>query len=317
MRGSAWRLLLAAVFSVCGVAAADSLPTPDAFIQDLRSRRIGLDTFDFAEAGYWNRTPDDRMLWFAGLQQVLASAPRDITSCDDDERRRYVEVFWLMQLVQSRDAETWKARTSAARERSAALTRELAALRPAGGTGSAQVSELRRRFLVDQAVRDPANGARWRADLPPGTEMLWNAIEYVNSIAVDCDNTAWLRAQLHEVGWFDIARFGVDADNAAFYLVQHADRTPEFQREVLRVLEQLPAGETSPRNIAFLTDRVARRASRPQRYGTQGHCTERRTWEPDEIEDVANVDARRARMGLGTLTERIAEMTAECPPPRT
>jgi hypothetical protein len=310
-----WSVAFGGVLMFAMMAAADSLPAPTEFAVQLHAKRISLDRFDFAAAGYWDLAPNERLLWYAQVQPLLADAPRDITSCDADQRRRYVEGFWLAEILQSADAATWKSRTSAVRERFDAVKRELAALRPPRAAEGPRVRELRRRYLLDQAIRDPANSARWRADLPLGAEMLWNATEYANSIAIDCDNTEWLNEQLRDIAWFDVPTYGAEADSNAFFLVQHADRSPEFQRAVLSALVHLPPEKTSRRNVAFLTDRVALNSGKPQLYGTQGRCSMGGDWKPSDIQDEANVDDRRREMGLGTISERIAEMSRECAPP--
>jgi hypothetical protein len=86
-----------------------------------------------------------------------------------------------------------------------------------------------------------------------------------------------------------------------FLLVQHADRDPAFQAEMLpHLAEAYRRGEIPGQSLALLTDRVAKAQGRPQVYGTQ---TTFRGREPivDPIADSANVDARRAELGLPPL----------------
>lgn len=121
---------------------------------------------------------------------------------------------------------------------------------------------------------------------------------------VDARNTEDLKALLAIHGWFTISVFGPEADNNAWLLVQHADQDQQFQKRVLGVLEPLVARqETNPRNFAYLFDRVASSFQKPeerkaQRYGTQGRCIGKGAWEPFEVEDPANLDKRRASVGL-------------------
>ena len=74
-------------------------------------------------------------------------------------------------------------------------------------------------------------------------------------------------------GWITISQFGIDADNQAWLLVQHADHDREFQEQVLIKLTDLyQKGETNPRNYAYLYDRVALNSEKfgmKQKYGTQ------------------------------------------------
>ncbi len=92
-------------------------------------------------------------------------------------------------------------------------------------------------------------------------------------------------------------------------MVQHADKDIEFQKSVLKILENLfPLGETNPGNYAYLYDRVATVPLDPskrilQRYGTQGQCVGPGKWEPFPIEEPNKVDERRRAVGLITMEE--------------
>jgi D-alanyl-D-alanine-carboxypeptidase/D-alanyl-D-alanine-endopeptidase len=128
---------------------------------------------------------------------------------------------------------------------------------------------------------------------------------------MDWQNTQDLKALIKTHGWFNISGWGKQADRQAWLLVQHADNEPEFQKEVLALLSKLyKSKETDPANYAYLYDRVASSFKdpskrKPQRYGTQGSCVGPGKWEPLPIEDAANVDKRRAEVGLALLQEYI------------
>ena len=64
-----------------------------------------------------------------------------------------------------------------------------------------------------------------------------------------------------------------------------------------------PEGDVPKRDIAYLEDRVATNHGRPQIYGTQFHNNSDGQLEPLPIQDPKNVDKRRKRMGLETLSE--------------
>ena len=120
--------------------------------------------------------------------------------------------------------------------------------------------------------------------------------------AIDRANTAELKELLKIYRWFTISEFGKESDLQAWVLVQHSDKDPAFQQEVLAILTTLyKTGETSGNNYANLYDRVARKAGQPQRYGTQGQCACPGKWEPFEVEDPAGLDARRAAVGLSPM----------------
>jgi hypothetical protein len=61
--------------------------------------------------------------------------------------------------------------------------------------------------------------------------------------------------------------------------------------------------EVVPSDYALLYDRVAMFEGRPQRCGTQLICPKGGRFDYHLIEDRANADARRARLGLEPLAE--------------
>jgi hypothetical protein len=74
----------------------------------------------------------------------------------------------------------------------------------------------------------------------------------------------------------------------------------------------LVLGEIKPSLYAYLYDRVAVGAERPQRFGTQGRCVGTGRWEPQPIEEPELVDIRRAQMGLVVLQDYIELMNGHC-----
>jgi hypothetical protein len=119
--------------------------------------------------------------------------------------------------------------------------------------------------------------------------------------AVDGKNRGRLKEIVMRYGWPGISLVGKDGEQAAWLLVQHADADREFQKSCLQLMEALPDGEVHQQAIAYLTDRVLVGEKRPQRYGTQMDAEFR----PRPLEDPANVDARRAKVGLPPLAEYI------------
>src|SRR5215469_10508813 len=77
------------------------------------------------------------------------------------------------------------------------------------------------------------------------------------TMRVDDENATWLRGILPEWGWPGCSLVGEDGAHAAWLLAQHADRDPRLQKRCLVLLERaVAAGEASPADLAFLTDRV-------------------------------------------------------------
>ena len=170
------------------------------------------------------------------------------------------------------------------------------------------VTRLRQMVAVDQYVRKFTQEGHLRA-FSSEENLAFGQQIGSRMTAVDIANTAEIKKLLGKYGWFGISEFGAQADNDAWLLVQHADRDPEFQREVVSRLEPLAArGETKPAHFALLFDRVALSYNDPtkqtlQRYGTQGRCTGPGTWAPFPVEDPDNLDERRRSVGLPPMAE--------------
>jgi hypothetical protein len=123
---------------------------------------------------------------------------------------------------------------------------------------------------------------------------------------VDAENTERMNQIVDQYGWPTAALVGTDGANAAWLLVQHADSSPQFQRKCLNLMTKVPRGEVSLADVAYLTDRVLLAEGKKQLYGTQfsfvnGKCI------PRPLEDEADVDQRRADVGLPPLSEYLKE----------
>jgi hypothetical protein len=130
---------------------------------------------------------------------------------------------------------------------------------------------------------------------------------------VDAKNTKWLKTVLDEHGWPTMSLVGKDGANAAWLLVQHADRDTKFQRQCLDLMTKLPQGEAAPQNLAYLTDRVLLAEGKKQLYGTQ-FITKDGKLQPKPIKDEPNVDARRATVGLPPMAEYVKVLDEQYDP---
>lgn len=126
------------------------------------------------------------------------------------------------------------------------------------------------------------------------------------------DNIAALKLIIAHHGWPDIGRFGKQADQDAWLIVQHADCDFTFQESCLEKLEKIHRqGGTEAANYAYLYDRVqtnedSPHGRRPQRYGTQGDLVNG-IWQPFPVEDIQHVDTRRAECKI--IPPRLADYT--------
>ncbi len=132
-----------------------------------------------------------------------------------------------------------------------------------GGLNEALRDELSARAVSDQAIRDTFVQIMQRGEVPDlslGLRML----------AVDSANTNWLKQVIAENGWPGRSLVGQEGAHTAYLIAQHAVHDAAFQTEVLLLLEAAyRAGEAEGGEVAYLADRVAAQAGRPQRYGSQ------------------------------------------------
>ncbi|MEW9572085.1 DUF6624 domain-containing protein [Rhodanobacter sp. Si-c] len=109
-----------------------------------------------------------------------------------------------------------------------------------------------------------------------------------------------------ELGFPTPAQVGSDGMHAAWLIVQHADRDPDFQMHVLEELRARPGhGGVDAQEYAALTDRVLLAQHKPQRYGTQFDPKGISDGElkPSPMEDAVHADQRRAAIGLPPLAD--------------
>ena len=162
--------------------------------------------------------------------------------------------------------------------------------------------ELLAMMAEDQAVRTGV--------APPGddrtAEELFDAWPQV-----DADNALRMREIMDEFGWPGWSLVGEDGALAAWVLIQHADHNLDLQKRGLAMMQAaVEADDADPSDLAYLVDRVRVAQGLPQVYGTQlGVDAEGQIAPRTPIEDEANVDARRAAAGLGTLEEYYEEFT--------
>ncbi len=152
-------------------------------------------------------------------------------------------------------------------------------------------AELREMHRVDQELR-----RRW---VGAGDDQ-----ELASQVRnVDQKNIARMKEIINTHGWPGKTLVGEDGANAAWLLVQHADKDRPFQKLCLALMAAAGPEEVSQSDLAYLTDRVRMGEGQPQIYGTQFWTDESGQFGPQPIEDEALVNERRASVGLGSLAD--------------
>jgi hypothetical protein len=133
---------------------------------------------------------------------------------------------------------------------------------------------------------------------------------------IDAENQAALLKMVPPEGWFLRSRYGEQAADAAFHIVQHGDLS--LWRRFVPILEPLVAkGEVRGWQYGLMYDRLAISKGRPQRYGSQFRC-DNGEWRPYPIEEPSELETRRVEMGfVGSFEDYKQAMQAGPPCPQT
>jgi len=124
-------------------------------------------------------------------------------------------------------------------------------------------------------------------------------------------NLQWMRLVLARYGWPGRRLVGDEGSHGAWLLLQHSDRDTALQRTALQLLENaVGTGDASGRDLAYLTDRVRAAEGRLQVYGTQLQYDSRGCASPKPTEDPAQLDARRASVGLEPMAQYVQTVMA-------
>lgn len=187
---------------------------------------------------------------------------------------------------------------------SLALSFGLPALRAADSapasaeTIAALRAELEAMHETDQSQRSRITEVTNR--LGPGSaevQALWKVQK-----EIDDRNIRRLEEIIAEHGWPKISAVGARAASAAFLILQHSDIT--YQKKYLPLTRAaVAAQEMRGSSLALLEDRILMREGKKQIYGSQLRSNSAGQLEVHPIEDEANVDQRRAAVGLPPLAE--------------
>lgn len=163
--------------------------------------------------------------------------------------------------------------------------------------------ELRRKLLEAMKV-DQEHRKNLIEHMKKAGEMDPTLIHKV--VQTDKKNRAWMLTVIDKHGWPGATLVGEEGAHAAWILVQHADADVPFQRRCLDLMKEMPDGEVTKSDIAYLTDRVLCAEGKPQLYGTQ-LTQEGERMVPSPIEDEENLDKRRAAAGMIPMAEYLKQ----------
>lgn len=124
-------------------------------------------------------------------------------------------------------------------------------------------------------------------------------------------NARELELLVDEDGWPVASESGADGVEAAFLIAVHAISRPNFLRRCLTLMKSAAnRGDIPAWHPATLEDRIRSLEGRPQVYGTQLDWDDDHILSPLPIDNEAEVDIRRARVGLPPLAQAVADAQA-------
>jgi len=120
--------------------------------------------------------------------------------------------------------------------------------------------------------------------------------------ALHNQNAAALKAIIATIGYPTPEKVGEEASEAAWLIIQHAIGQPAFMKNCLKLLRQaVTENKANPLHLAYLSDRIAVRQGKPQRYGTQFDWDENGHLSPNSLDDHSKVNKRRRALGLCSI----------------
>lgn len=277
------------------------------------------------------------MLVIIAATAVLASAPSvtqaELDACLDvvgaianrtalaEDRAKAGEESWRDACRQAREATARRLslmdvlrRTGSSPVGGYASTRGLLA-----SASAALDPDAKRLFSLaaeDQMARESLSGTGGAISkgLSPLARKLYDGLVARDAVQADKNSREWLKTVVARRGWFTISRDGVAADAAALLIVQHADEDAAFKGEMIALIEPLiEVGESNRRLFPYMYDRWAAQVGKPLRFGFQGACKAKGSWESLPLEDPEHVDDRRKQYGVRmTFAEEKAAMSKRC-----
>ncbi|MFT3827946.1 MAG: hypothetical protein QM731_28775 [Chitinophagaceae bacterium] len=115
----------------------------------------------------------------------------------------------------------------------------------------------------------------------------------------------------HQYGYPGFDLVGKEGSNNFWLMVQHCDKTPAFQKEILEAMKpQVDKGNAAPKDYAYLVDRVGLNTGGKQVYGTQvtynlNVCQAI----PRPLSDSLTVNTRRKEVGLEPIEKYLNTMS--------
>lgn len=162
-------------------------------------------------------------------------------------------------------------------------------------------------FIIDEEDQKYRNEVGYivekQGESSPEVRKMYGLMKEADSL-----NLLKVSAIIDRYGWLGPDVIGSQGNTTLFMVIQHSDLKTQLKYLPL-MREAVAKGNARGESLALLEDRVQIYQGKRQIYGSQiGYDPNKGTFFVFPLEDPDQVDARRAKVGLGTL----AEYTSEC-----
>jgi hypothetical protein len=128
---------------------------------------------------------------------------------------------------------------------------------------------------------------------------------HIDMQALHDRNQRELEKIIEDLGFPTVDLMGIEANQAAWLIIQHSMNYPDFMKKCLRSMTVQAILNLDERcQIAYLTDRIAFFEDRPQLYGTQFDWDNSGEMLPAKYDDLEKVNQRRKDLGWSDLDEQ-------------
>ncbi|MBB6611416.1 hypothetical protein H7F15_10250 [Pontibacter sp. Tf4] len=172
-------------------------------------------------------------------------------------------------------------------------------------------AQLEQIYEKDQQIRREFMAARDKHGMDaPETKVLMQQM-----MDTDAENQKQIIAIIEKHGWPGKSMVGQQASQAVFLVIQHSGK--DVMGKYLPLLREAVAkGEAEKSQLALMEDRYLMYNDKPQLYGSQVTMNNTtKQWELYKVEDEANLDKRRAEMGMEPIKDYLKQMGIEYTPP--
>lgn len=163
--------------------------------------------------------------------------------------------------------------------------------------------ELKEIVKIDQLAANNASS-------PKGYEYLSNEKWLIFKDSVFTNHKIRVERIFDRIGFLGFDKVGKDGSKDFWLVVQHSDKYPDFQKEVLKKMKiEVKKNNANPQNYAYLYDRLKLNMGQKQLYATQIEYNKFGQAIPKRLEDSTNIDLRRKQYKLENLKEYLNSMT--------